>query len=78
MDECVMCRASCPSKSVHKEPDTGIPFKCDFCGEPPDPQCPVVRPWPDVLLFQVGHYMLHGSFAGVFAVHLDDLPHALI
>ena len=39
VDECVVCRASCPSKSVFKEPDTAIPLKCDFCGEPPDPQC---------------------------------------
>jgi Fe-S-cluster-containing dehydrogenase component len=49
-DGCVVCRASCPSKSVFKEPDTAIPLKCDFCGEPPDPQC--VR-WcaPDALSF---------------------------
>ena len=39
IDECVVCRASCPAKSVFKEPDTAIPLKCDFCGEPPDPQC---------------------------------------
>ena len=39
VDGCVVCRASCPVKSVYKEPDTGIPLKCDFCGEPPDPEC---------------------------------------
>jgi benzoyl-CoA reductase subunit BamC len=39
VDGCVVCRASCPIKSVYKEPDTGIPLKCDFCGEPADPQC---------------------------------------
>lgn len=39
VDECVVCRASCPSKSAFKEPGTAIPLKCDFCGEPPDPQC---------------------------------------
>lgn len=39
IDECVVCRASCPAKPWFKEPDTGIPLKCDFCGEPPDPQC---------------------------------------
>jgi len=38
-DACMLCRASCPAKPVFKEPDTGIPLKCDFCGEPPDPQC---------------------------------------
>jgi benzoyl-CoA reductase subunit BamC len=39
VDGCVVCRASCPVKSVFKEPDTGIPLKCDFCGDPPDPEC---------------------------------------
>lgn len=39
MDGCVVCRASCPVKTAFKEPDTAIPLKCDFCGEPPDPQC---------------------------------------
>ena len=39
VDGCVLCRASCPSKTAYKEPDTGIPLKCDFCGDPPDPQC---------------------------------------
>jgi benzoyl-CoA reductase subunit BamC len=39
VDACVLCRASCPVKSVYKEPDTGIALKCDFCGEPPNPQC---------------------------------------
>lgn len=27
VDGCVVCRASCPTKSVYKEPDTGIPLK---------------------------------------------------
>jgi Fe-S-cluster-containing dehydrogenase component len=39
MDGCVVCRASCPEKFVYKEPDTGIPLKCDACGDPPDPEC---------------------------------------
>jgi benzoyl-CoA reductase subunit BamC len=38
-DGCVLCRASCPAKPIFKEPDTDIPLKCDFCGDPPDPQC---------------------------------------
>ncbi|MDD5093983.1 MAG: hypothetical protein PHV74_06350 [Dehalococcoidia bacterium] len=38
-DECMLCRASCPIKPVFKEPDSGIPLKCDQCGEPADPQC---------------------------------------
>ena len=39
VDTCVLCRASCPAKPVFKEPELEIPLKCDFCGEPPDPQC---------------------------------------
>jgi benzoyl-CoA reductase subunit BamC len=32
--ECSFCRASCPSRDLFKEPVTGIPLKCDICGEP--------------------------------------------
>ena len=39
LDACIFCRASCPAKPIFKEPDTEIPLKCDFCGEPPDPSC---------------------------------------
>jgi benzoyl-CoA reductase subunit BamC len=38
-DECTLCRASCPSRPWFKEPDTHVSLKCDFCGDPPDPQC---------------------------------------
>ena len=27
-DECAFCRASCPSRSEFKEPDSGLPLKC--------------------------------------------------
>lgn len=39
--ECTFCRASCPSRDRFKEPDTGIPLKCDMCGEPSpaEPMC---------------------------------------
>jgi benzoyl-CoA reductase subunit BamC len=29
--ECVFCRASCPSRDAFKEPDSGLPLKCDMC-----------------------------------------------
>jgi benzoyl-CoA reductase subunit BamC len=38
-DECVVCRASCPGRPWFFEPGTKIALKCDFCGDPPDPQC---------------------------------------
>lgn len=41
-DECAFCRASCPSRDLFKEPDSGLPLKCDMCEtEPPldEPKC---------------------------------------
>ena len=32
-DECAFCRASCPSRDLFKEPDSGLPLKCDMCEE---------------------------------------------
>lgn len=43
-DTCDICRASCPSRPWFKEADTGVPLKCDFCGDPPDPECVKVCP----------------------------------
>ena len=40
--ECSFCPASCPSRDYFKEPDSGLPLKCDMCGnEPPlsEPMC---------------------------------------
>ncbi|MAF50262.1 MAG: (4Fe-4S)-binding protein [Rhodospirillaceae bacterium] len=40
--ECDFCRASCPSRNLFKEPDSGLPLKCDMCeDEPPleEPKC---------------------------------------
>ena len=30
-DECSFCRANCPSRDMFKEPDSGLPLKCDMC-----------------------------------------------
>jgi len=41
-DECDFCRAVCPSRDRFKEPDSGLPLKCDMCeNEPPleKPKC---------------------------------------
>ncbi len=40
--ECAFCPASCPSRDYFKEPDSGLPLKCDMCeDEPPlsEPMC---------------------------------------
>ena len=41
-DECDFCRASCPSRTLFRDPDSGLPLKCDMCeDEPPlkEPKC---------------------------------------
>lgn len=38
-DECAFCRASCPSREEFKEPDSGLPLKCDMCEGEPEPLC---------------------------------------
>jgi benzoyl-CoA reductase subunit BamC len=40
--ECVFCPASCPSRDYFKEPDSGLPLKCDMCEDIPpleEPMC---------------------------------------
>jgi benzoyl-CoA reductase subunit BamC len=41
-DECSFCGVSCPSRELFKEPDSGLPLKCDMCeSDPPldEPMC---------------------------------------
>jgi benzoyl-CoA reductase subunit BamC len=41
-DECSFCGASCPARDYFKEPDSGLPLKCDMCEEDPtldEPWC---------------------------------------
>ena len=38
-DECTFCRASCPSREEFKEPDSGLPLKCDMCEGEDEPLC---------------------------------------
>ena len=38
-DECSFCRASCPSRDEFKEPDSGLPLKCDMCEGEDEPMC---------------------------------------
>lgn len=40
--ECSFCGASCPSREAFKEPDSGLPLKCDMCEDDPplaEPMC---------------------------------------
>jgi benzoyl-CoA reductase subunit BamC len=50
-DECSFCRAACPSRELFKDPDSGLPLKCDMCeGE----QTPLCVQWclNDVLIYE--------------------------
>src|SRR4030043_2005385 len=43
--ECDFCRASCPSRDVFKEPDSGLPLKCDMCEDDPAQEKPLCVQW---------------------------------
>ena len=42
-----MClfRASCPSRDAFKEPDSGLPLKCDMCEDEPPQDEPLCVKW---------------------------------
>jgi benzoyl-CoA reductase subunit BamC len=43
--ECDFCRASCPSRTLFKEPDSGLPLKCDMCESDPPLEEPMCVQW---------------------------------
>ena len=43
--ECSFCPASCPTRGIFKEPDSGIPLKCDMCGDPMPEGGPLCVQW---------------------------------
>ena len=43
--ECAFCRAACPSRDVFKEPDSGLPLKCDMCECDPSISEPLCVQW---------------------------------
>ncbi len=49
--ECSFCRAACPSRDLFKEPDSGLPLKCDMCEGEATPLC-VEWCLNDVLTYQ--------------------------
>ena len=38
-EECAFCRAACPSRDIFKEPDSGLPLRCDMCEGEEEPLC---------------------------------------
>ncbi len=53
-DECSFCRASCPSRDVFKEPDSGLPLKCDMCESDASLSEPMCVQWclADALIYE--------------------------
>jgi benzoyl-CoA reductase subunit BamC len=53
-EECAFCRASCPSRDLFKEPDSGLPLKCDMCESDPTLEEPMCVKWciTDALTFE--------------------------
>jgi benzoyl-CoA reductase subunit BamC len=53
-DECAFCRASCPSRDEFKEPDSGLPLKCDMCEDDPPQEEPLCVQWcyHDALIYE--------------------------
>jgi benzoyl-CoA reductase subunit BamC len=53
-EECAFCRASCPSRDIFKEPDSGLPLKCDMCESDPDLEEPLCVQWclADALVYE--------------------------
>ena len=54
-DECAFCRAACPSRDLFKEPDSGLPLKCDMCESEPPLEEPMCVKWclNDALIYEV-------------------------
>jgi benzoyl-CoA reductase subunit BamC len=50
-EECALCRAACPSRDLFKEPDSGLPLKCDMCEGEELPKC-VEWCLNDVLIYE--------------------------
>jgi benzoyl-CoA reductase subunit BamC len=52
--ECDFCRASCPSRDLFKEPDSGLPLKCDMCESDPPLEEPLCVKWciNDALVYE--------------------------
>jgi benzoyl-CoA reductase subunit BamC len=53
-DECAFCRASCASRDLFKEPDSGLPLKCDMCESDPSLEKPMCVQWclNDALVYE--------------------------
>ena len=63
-DECGFCRAACPSRDMFKEPDSGLPLKCDMCEGEDKPKC-VEWCLNDVLVYEEREEEVEEGFEAV-------------
>jgi len=42
---CNLCNVSCPARDMFKEPDSGLPLRCDMCEDDPTLKEPVCVQW---------------------------------
>ncbi len=54
MSVCSFCGATCPSRDLFKEPDSGLPLKCDVCESDPPLEKPMCVKWclADALIYE--------------------------
>ncbi len=71
--ECDFCRASCPSRTLFKEPDSGLPLKCDMCESDPPLEEPLCVKWciNDALIYEEREEEVEEQ------VEIEDLERAL-
>jgi len=52
--DCDFCRAACPARDRFKEPDSGLPLRCDMCESDPPLEIPKCVEWciNDVLTYE--------------------------
>jgi benzoyl-CoA reductase subunit BamC len=62
-DECAFCRASCPSRDLFREPDSGLPLKCDMCEGEEEPLC-VKWCLVDALTYEEREAVIEAASAG--------------
>lgn len=62
-DECAFCRASCPSRDLFREPDSGLPLKCDMCEGEEEPLC-VKWCLVDALTYEEREAVIEAAAAG--------------
>ncbi len=72
-EECAFCRASCPSRDLFKEPDSGLPLKCDMC----ESDTTLEKPWCVQWCLAEALVYEEREEEAAPAVHVEDLDAGL-